>query len=70
MKTHFYLVASLVKPSEGGGFSQKEVKAIAKSHGLECQAATDWSPLMGHFGVALKTEDKRRIGKFLGAVGL
>jgi len=70
MKTHFYLVASLLKPSEGGGFTQRDVKFIAKRHGLECQAATDWSPLMGHFGVALKSEDSRRIGTFLRAVGL
>lgn len=70
MRTHFYLVASLLKPSEGGGFSQKEVKATARRHGLECQTGADWSPLVGHFGVALKTEDKRKISKFLGEVGL
>ena len=70
MKTHFYLVASLLKPSEGGGFSQREVVSIAKRQGLECQAATDWSPLMGHFGVALKTEDNTKIAKLLRAVGL
>lgn len=70
MKTHFHLVASLDKVSEGGSFSQKEVKAEAKRHGLECQVSSDWSPYVGKFGVALKSESNRRIGKFLRAVGL
>ena len=70
MRNHFYLVASLDKVSEGGSLSQKEVKAIAKSHGLECQVGADWSPYVGKFGVALKTENKAEIHKFLRAVGL
>lgn len=70
MKTHFYLVASLDKPSEGGPFSQKEVKATAKRHGLECRVGADWSPYVGKFGVALKSEDNAKIGKFLHEVGL
>lgn len=70
MKTHFYLVASLDKVSEGGSLSQKDVKAVAKRHGLDCQVSSDWSPYMGKFGVALKTEDNAKISKFLNEVGL
>ena len=70
MRNHFYLVASLDKVSEGGSFSQKDVKAVAKSHGLECQVGADWSPYVGKFGVALKTEDKSKINAFVRAVGL
>jgi hypothetical protein len=70
MNKPFRLIASIDKVSEGGSFSQKDVKAVAKSHGLECQVGADWSPYVGKFGVALKTENKAEIHKFLRAVGL
>lgn len=70
MKAPFHAVASLDKVGEGGSLSQKDVKAIAKRHGLECQVSSDWSPYVGQFGVALRTRDQRKIGKFLRAVGL
>jgi len=70
MNKPFRAVASLDKISEGGSLSQRDVKAIADRMGLECQVSSDWSPYVGQFGVALRTEDQRRIGKFLRAVGL
>lgn len=70
MKTHFYAVASIDKPSEGGGFSQREVVNTAKRHGLECRCSTDASPYVGQFGIELKTEDRRKIRRLLQAVGL
>jgi hypothetical protein len=70
MKTHFYLVASIDKPSEGGSFSQKEVVAVAKRLGLECRCSSDASPYVGKFGIEVKTENKREVAKLCRAVGL
>jgi len=70
MNKPFRLIASIDKVSEGGSFTQKEVKAIAKGLGLECQVGADWSPYVGKFGIAVRTEDERKIAKLCRAVGL
>lgn len=69
MKDYFYLLASLMKISEGGGLSQKDVKHIAKEMDIECRVG-NYSPYVGMFGVMVKTEDDRLTRKFLKRVGL
>lgn len=69
MKRYFYQLASLTKVSEGGGHSQKDVKSIAKEMGIECLVGSDCSPYVGQFGVMVKTEDNRKLKRFLSRVG-
>lgn len=69
MKKYFYLLASLDKVSEGGSQSQKDVKHTAKQMGIECLVGSDCSPYVGQFGVMVKTEDDRKIKRFLSRVG-
>jgi len=66
MTRDFRPYLSLLKVSEGGGFSQEEAKTVAKSLGIEVR--TGPSCYVGYFCVSVRTEDKRKLARLENAL--
>jgi hypothetical protein len=62
MKAYFYPICSVYKAAEGG-ISQKDIRAIAKRRGIECQVGP--SVYVGQTAVYVRTEDKRKVAAFV-----
>lgn len=57
---------SLLKVSEGGSHTQRDVRAIARRLGIEVRVGP--SGYVGHFTISVRTEDKRKLRRLENAV--
>jgi hypothetical protein len=67
----FESFCSLQKVAEGGTFTQKDVKSIARELGIKCRVGSDLTLYVGQFGVDIATGTPFKLQeKFLKRLGL
>lgn len=70
MSTRYESFCSLQKVAEGGAFTQKDVKSIARELGVRCRVGSDLTLYVGQFGVDIAADTPFKLQKkFLSRLG-